>query len=85
MLKLLFSDEPVEFSFDVPDIVWLHSHGVIEEIDGLVAIIVPLYAKRLVNAFRPLLNGETRFYITSPDDLAVGFQTADGTWTSTPF
>ncbi|MCP4400462.1 MAG: hypothetical protein GY801_24555 [bacterium] len=53
MLRLLFSDTPIEFSVDIPDIAYLYAHGVIDNIDGYVGLPVPLYSKRLITAFRP--------------------------------
>lgn len=78
MLKLLFDDRPLPFNVDVPDIAWLYAHGVIEEADGQVVMNVPLYAKRLINAFAPLINGETDYYVTSPHDNFHQYLTTDG-------
>ncbi len=68
ILKLLFQVEPIPFSMYEPDIAWLHANGVVNDIDGYVDIIVPLYKKVLITAFRPLINGESPHYITSPHD-----------------
>jgi hypothetical protein len=78
MIKLLFRDEPVAFTIDDPDIAWLYANGVIDETDGYVDIPVPLYAKRLINAFRPSINGETRHYINSPYETINQYLTSDG-------
>jgi hypothetical protein len=78
MLKLLFDDEPVPFTIDDPDIAWLYANGVIDKQDGYVDILVPLYAKRLINAFRPLINGETHYYINSPHDTLNQYLTQEG-------
>ncbi len=78
MIKFLFRDEPVAFTIDDPDIAWLYANGVVDETDGYVNILVPLYAKRLINAFRPLINGETRHYINSPDETINQYLTPNG-------
>jgi hypothetical protein len=78
MLKLLFDDEPVPFTIDDPDIAWLYANGVVDKKDGYVDILVPLYAKRLINAFRPLINGETHYYINSPHDTLNQYLTKEG-------
>jgi hypothetical protein len=77
MLKLLFDEEPLPFTIDDPDIAWLYANGVVDKRDGYVDILVPLYAKRLINAFRPLINGETRHYINSPDETINQYLTQD--------
>ncbi|MCP4699974.1 MAG: ATP-binding protein, partial [Gammaproteobacteria bacterium] len=63
MLKLLFEEEPLPFSIHDPDIAWLYANGVIDEDNGETDIRVPLYKKALITAFRPLINGETQYYI----------------------
>ena len=78
MIKFLFRDEPVAFTIDDPDIAWLYANGVVDETDGYVDILVPLYAKRLINAFRPSINGESRHYINSPNDTINQYLTPDG-------
>jgi hypothetical protein len=78
MLKLLFDDEPVPFTVDDPDIAWLYANGVVDKKDGYVDILVPLYAKRLINAFRPLINGETHYYINSPHNTVNQYLTKEG-------
>jgi hypothetical protein len=77
MIKLLFMDEPVAFTIDDSDIAWLYANGVVDETDGYVNIPVPLYAKRLINAFRPLLNGETQHYINSPNETINKYLTSN--------
>jgi len=62
MYRLLFGEQPIDFSVDVEDIAYLHAHGVIDNIAGYVGIPVPLYSKRLITAFHPVSNGETRHY-----------------------
>jgi len=77
MLKLLFDDEPMPFTIDNPDIAWLFANGVVDNRDGYVDILVPLYAKRLINAFRPSINGETKYYINSPNETVNQYLTSD--------
>ncbi|RKZ37671.1 MAG: hypothetical protein DRQ41_12990 [Gammaproteobacteria bacterium] len=77
MLKLLFDDEQMPFTIDNPDIAWLFANGVVDNRDGYVDILVPLYAKRLINAFRPLINGETKYYINSPHETVNQYLTSD--------
>jgi len=62
MCRLLFDEEPIDFNIDVEDIAYLHANGVVDNIDGHVGILVPLYSKRIITAFRPVFNGERRHY-----------------------
>ncbi len=78
VLKVLFRPEPVPFSLYDPDIAWLHAHGVVDEVEGTVDVTVPLYKKVLITAFRPLINGETQYYLTSPHDTFSQYIYADG-------
>ncbi len=78
ILKLLFQPEPIPFSVYDPDIGWLHAHGVVDDVKGYVDVAVPLYKKVLIAAFRPLINGETRYYLTSPHDTFSQYIHADG-------
>jgi hypothetical protein len=78
MLRLLFGEEPIPFTVDDPDIAYLHANGVVDKEGSFVHIPVPLYAKRLINAFRPLINGETEHYITSPHDTVNKYLHPDG-------
>ena len=78
MLKLLFGEDPVPFTVDDPDIACLYANGVIGKSGGHVSVPVPLYAKRLINAFRPLINGETRYYTASPQDNMGIYLNPDG-------
>ncbi len=78
MIKLLFRDEPVAFTIDDPDIAFLYANGVVDETEGYVEILVPLYAKRLINAFRPSINGETQYYINSPHETINQYLTPAG-------
>jgi hypothetical protein len=78
ILTVLFRPEPVPFSLYHPDIAWLHAHGVVDEVEGYVDVSVPLYKKALITAFRPLINGETYYYLTSPHDTFSQYLCADG-------
>ncbi|OAD24129.1 hypothetical protein THIOM_000020 [Candidatus Thiomargarita nelsonii] len=62
MYRLLFGDEPINFNVYAKDIAYLHANGVIENIDDRVGILVPLYSKCIITAFRPVSNGERRHY-----------------------
>jgi hypothetical protein len=77
MLKLLFKDEPIAYTVDNMDIAYLYAHGVIDNVDGYVNIPVPLYSKRLITAFCPLLNGEVEHYVTAHDTFSE-YVTPDG-------
>lgn len=70
MLRLLFSEQPIPFTVNDPDIAYLYAHGVVDNIDGYVQIPVPLYAKALITAFRPHTNGEIQEYVTAHDTFA---------------
>lgn len=74
MLKLLFTDELIPFTVDHPDIAFLYAHGVVEKVEGMVDITVPLYKKRLLTAFRPALNGETGYYVSAKDNFSTYVQ-----------
>ncbi|MCK5523145.1 MAG: AAA-like domain-containing protein, partial [Thiomargarita sp.] len=78
MLKLLFDEEPLPFSIHEPDIAWLYANGVIDKDNGETNILVPLYKKVLITAFRPSINGESRHYINSPDETINQYLTPDG-------
>jgi hypothetical protein len=78
MLKLLFNDEPLPFSIHDPEMAWLYANGVIDKNNGNTDILVPLYKKALITAFRPLINGETQHYINSPDNTLNQYLTPDG-------
>jgi hypothetical protein len=71
MLRLLFNQTPLPFSIDNPDMAYLAAHGVIENVGGNIEILVPLYAKRLITAFRPTINGETGDYQTGFQGLSA--------------
>jgi hypothetical protein len=78
MCRLLFGDEPIDFSVDIEDIAYLHANGVIENIEGHVGILVPLYSKRIITAFRPMYNGERRHYGLSANETFEGYFKGDG-------
>jgi len=78
MLRLLFDDEPQPFSIHDPDMAWLYANGVIDKDNGNTDIGVPLYKKVLISAFRPLINGETQYYINSPYDTLNKYMTPAG-------
>ncbi len=78
MLKLLFDEEPLPFSIHEPDIAWLYANGVIDKDNGETNILVPLYKKVLITAFRPSINGESRHYLNSPDETINQYLTPDG-------
>lgn len=77
MLRLLFSGNPIPFTVDDPDISYLFAHGVVENVEGVVEIAVPLYKKRLITAFRPTANGEGGHYFAAHED-ANAYVTAAG-------
>lgn len=70
MLRLLFDDNPIPFTVDDPDIAYLHANGVVDNVNGFVEIPVPLYSKRLITAFRPSINGESKFYVSAYDSFS---------------
>jgi len=74
MLRLLFSNQPIPFTVDNPDIAFLYAHGVVENFAGAADILVPLYKKRLLTAFRPAINGETGYYVSAKDNFSAYLQ-----------
>jgi len=62
MCRLLFDEAPIDFNVHAEDIAYLHANGVIENIENHVGILVPLYSKCIITAFRPVSNGESRYY-----------------------
>ncbi|MCK5507491.1 MAG: ATP-binding protein, partial [Desulfobacterales bacterium] len=70
MLRLLFTDQAIPFSVHEPDIAYLYANGVIDDINGDAGVLVPLYSKVLITAFRPLLNGEIEHYVTAHDTFS---------------
>jgi len=77
MLRLLFNEEPLSFSIHEPDLAWLYANGVIDKDNGNTDIMVPLYKKVLITAFRPLINGESQYYLKSPSDTVNKYLTPD--------
>lgn len=77
MLRLLFKETPIPFSVYEPDIAWLYANGVINNVNNHVDIIVPLYHKALITAFRPTINGEVDYYFTAHDTFSE-YVTEDG-------
>ena len=67
MLRVLFGDNPIPFTVDNLDIAYLYAHGVVDNVGGYVDVPIPLYAKRLITAFRPPINGESEYYVTAHD------------------
>ena len=78
ILKLLFKPEAMPFNIYDPHIGWLYAHGVVDNFNGQTDIVVPLYKKVLITAFRPLINGETDHYITSIHDTLSQYLTTNG-------
>jgi hypothetical protein len=67
MLRVLFSQTPIPFTIHDPTIAYLAAHGVIQNVNGNVEIPIPLYAKCLITAFRPVINGEVKDYTVGLD------------------
>ncbi|HAO20651.1 MAG TPA: hypothetical protein DCQ37_09390 [Desulfobacteraceae bacterium] len=78
MIRLLFDEKPVPFSVDDPDMSYLSAHGVIENVNGVADIPVPMYVKRLITAFRPLFNGEGGHYAADIRETFGEYLTQDG-------
>ncbi|RKZ53488.1 MAG: hypothetical protein DRQ99_31730 [Candidatus Parabeggiatoa sp. nov. 3] len=78
MLKLLFNEEPLPFSIHEPDMAFLYANGVIDKGNGNTDILVPLYKKALITTFRPLINGETQYFINSPHETINQYLTPKG-------
>ncbi len=77
MLRLLFSGNPIAFTVHEPEIAYLSAHGVVENVEGVVDIAVPLYKKCLITAFRPTINGEGSHYLSVHENLK-DYVTAEG-------
>ena len=77
MLRVLFSSDPIPFTVNDPDIAYLYANGVVGDNAGMVDIPVPLYSKCLIAAMRPLINGETRHYVSLHDRL-TGYVNDEG-------
>jgi hypothetical protein len=69
MLRVLFDEAPIPFTIDNPNIAFLYANGVIDNVDGMVQVPVPLYSKRLITALRPTTNGEAQEYVSAHDSF----------------
>ncbi len=78
MYRLLFGEEPIDFSVYTEDIAYLHANGVIENIEDRAGILVPLYSKCIITAFRPLHNGERMHYGLKANDSFEDYLKDDG-------
>ena len=78
MCRLLFDEEPIEFSIHTEDIAYLQANGVIENIDNHVGILVPLYSKCIITAFRPTINGESKHYELDTNNTFKDYLKGDG-------
>jgi type II secretory pathway predicted ATPase ExeA len=65
MWLVLFENKMLPFRGDDPDIACLSANGIVENREGNMVIPIPLYAKGLINAFRPVMAGERAYY---PDE-----------------
>jgi len=77
MLRLLFDEEPLPFSIHDQNIAFLYANGVIDKENGNTDILVPLYKKVLITAFRPSINGETQYYLNSPNETINKYLTSN--------
>ncbi len=77
MLKVLFDEAKIPFTIDDERIKFLQVNGVIEDAGGFIDVPIPLYKKRLINAFQPLINGESVQY-SGPNEKFDEFYKADG-------
>lgn len=77
MLRLLFSGEHFPFTIHHPDIGYLYAHGVVDNVAGEVEVMVPLYKKHLLLAFRPAGNGDTSYYVAQNENLNT-YMTPEG-------
>jgi len=78
MYRLLFGEEPIDFNIYTEDIAYLHAHGVIDNIEERAGILVPLYSKCIITAFRPISNGERMHYGFSANDTFDEYLNDDG-------
>jgi len=78
MCRLLFGNEPIDFSVYSEDIAYLHANGVIENIEGHVGILVPLYSKCIITTFRPVSNGERIHYGIEVNDTFEAYLKGEG-------
>jgi type II secretory pathway predicted ATPase ExeA len=78
MYRLLFGEEPIDFSVHNEDIAYLQANGVIDNINNHAGILVPLYSKCIITAFRPVSNGERPHYGIKVDDTFSDYLKGDG-------
>jgi len=80
LMKIASYDDGVKFNLDNEIINELATYGVIGEgADGLCEIVNPIYQYRVMQAFKPAVNGLEQDYL--PEDTRAGFQdylTSDG-------
>ena len=80
LMKIASYDEGVDFNLDNDIISELATYGVIAEgNDGMCKIVNPIYQYRIIQAFKPIVNGLEQEY--HPEDTRAGFQdylTPDG-------
>ena len=80
LMKIASHDDGVEFNLDNEIINELATYGVIGEgADGLCEIVNPIYQYRVMQAFKPAVNGLEQDYL--PEDTRAGFKdylTPDG-------
>ena len=80
LMKIVSYDEGVEFNLDNEIINELTTYGVIGEgADGMCEIVNPIYQYRVMQAFKPAVNGLEQGYL--PEDTRTGFKdylTPDG-------
>jgi hypothetical protein len=57
IMKQILFDGLVTYTADDPALSFLQVNGVIDDCEGVCAIPVPIYKKRLYQAFKPLMNG----------------------------
>ena len=80
LMKIASYDEGVDFNLDNDIISELATYGVIAEgNDGMCEIVNPIYQYRIIQAFKPIVNGLEQEY--HPEDTRAGFQdylTPDG-------
>ena len=78
MYRLLFGEEPIDFSVHIEDIAYLHANGVIDKINDCVGVLVPLYSKCIITAFRPIFNGERKYYGLKANDNFEDYLQSNG-------
>jgi hypothetical protein len=78
LIRLLFNEEKFPFSVDYPDISYLYANGILSNVNGSAEISVPLYKKRLINALRPIINGESAYYLPTVKENFDSIKTPHG-------